>query len=61
MSRTRDGRHGDYPTHDRHQAFQISTASEPATAEIDFIAKILDKDGKIVNASTFQGNAPVER
>ena len=40
--------------------FQISTASAPATAEIDFIAKLIDKDGKIVNASTFQGSAPVK-
>ena len=35
-----------------------ATAAEPK-AEIDFIAKILDKDGKIVDARTFQDTAPV--
>ena len=38
--------------------FHIATASEP-TAEIDFIAKLVNKDGKIIDASTFQGTAPV--
>ena len=58
VSRTRDGVAGDYQLLLDIRRFQISTASEPATAEIDFIAKLVDKDGKIVNASTFQGNAP---
>ena len=60
VSRARDGTSGDYQLILDIRTFQISKASEPATAEIDFIAKLIDKDGKIVNASTFQGNAPVE-
>jgi phospholipid/cholesterol/gamma-HCH transport system substrate-binding protein len=60
VSRTRDGAAGDYQLILDIRTFQISTASQPATAEIDFIAKLIDKDGKIVNASTFQGSAPVE-
>jgi phospholipid/cholesterol/gamma-HCH transport system substrate-binding protein len=58
VSRTRDGVASDYQLLIDIRSFQISTASEP-TAEIDFIAKILDKDGKIINAITFQGTAPV--
>jgi len=59
VSRTRDGVTGDYQLLIDIRLFHISTASEPA-AEINFVAKILDKDGKIINASTFQGNAPVK-
>jgi phospholipid/cholesterol/gamma-HCH transport system substrate-binding protein len=60
VSRTRDGLTGDYQLLLDIRSFQIATGAEPARAEIDFIAKLVDKDGKIVNASTFQGNAPVE-
>lgn len=59
VSRTRDGVTGDYQLLIDIRRFHISTASESA-AEIEFVAKILDRDGKIVNASTFQGNAPVK-
>lgn len=59
ISRTREGVSGDYQLLVDIRRFHISTASESA-AEIEFVAKILDRDGKIVNASTFQGNAPVE-
>lgn len=59
VSRTRDGAAGDYQLILDIRSFQISTSAQPATAEIDFIAKLVDKDGKIVNASTFQGSAPV--
>jgi phospholipid/cholesterol/gamma-HCH transport system substrate-binding protein len=59
VSRTRDGVTGDYQLLLDIRLFHISTASDP-TAEIDFVAKILDKDGKIINASTFQGNTPVK-
>jgi len=58
VSRTRDGVASDYQLLVDIRSFQISTAAEP-TAEIDFIAKLVDKDGKIINASTFQGSAPV--
>src|SRR3990170_219342 len=57
--RTREGVSGDYQLLVDIRRFHISTASESA-AEIEFVAKILDRDGKIVNASTFQGNAPVK-
>ena len=60
VSRTRDGVAGDYQLLLDIRSFQISTASEPGTAEIDFIAKLVDKDGKIVNAGTFEGSAPVD-
>jgi phospholipid/cholesterol/gamma-HCH transport system substrate-binding protein len=58
VSRSRDGVTADYQLLIDIRSFQISTAAEP-TAEIDFIAKILDKDGKIVDARTFQDTAPV--
>ncbi len=58
ISRTRDGVDADFQLLLDIRQFHISTASEPA-AEIDFVAKLLDKDGKIIDASTFQGTAPV--
>ena len=58
VSRTRDGVASDFQLLIDIRSFQISTASEP-TADIDFIAKLVDKDGRIINASTFQGTAPV--
>ena len=58
VSRTRDGVASDFQLLIDIRSFQISTASEP-TAEIDFIAKLVDKDGRIINASTFQGTVPV--
>ena len=58
VSRTRDGVASDFQLLIDIRSFQISTASEP-TAEIDFIAKLVDKDGRIINASTFQGTTPV--
>jgi len=58
VSRSRDGVTADFQLLIDIRSFRVSTASEP-TAEIDFIAKILDKDGKIIDAHTFQGTAPV--
>lgn len=60
ISRIRDGIAGDYQLLIDIRSFQISTASEPAMAVIDFIAKLIDNEGKIVDATTFQGRAPVE-
>jgi phospholipid/cholesterol/gamma-HCH transport system substrate-binding protein len=57
VSRTRDGVTGDYQLLIDIRRFHISTASE-SVADIDFIAKLLDKDGKIIAASTFQATAP---
>jgi ABC-type uncharacterized transport system auxiliary subunit len=59
ISRTREGVTGDYQLLIHIRRFHISTAAESA-AEIEFVAKILDRDGKIVNASTFQGSAPAK-
>jgi phospholipid/cholesterol/gamma-HCH transport system substrate-binding protein len=43
ISRTREGVTGDY---------------QPATADVAFVAKILNKDGKIIGAREFQATAP---
>jgi phospholipid/cholesterol/gamma-HCH transport system substrate-binding protein len=59
ISRTREGVTGDYQLLIDIRRFHITTGSEPQ-AEIEFVAKILDKDGKIINASTFQATAPAK-
>jgi phospholipid/cholesterol/gamma-HCH transport system substrate-binding protein len=59
ISRTREGVTGDYQLLIDIRRFHITTGSEPQ-AEIEFVAKILDKDGKIINASTFQATAPTK-
>jgi len=53
VSRTREGVTGDYQLLLDIRSFHIATGPEPV-AEIDFVAKLLDKDGKIINATTFQ-------
>jgi phospholipid/cholesterol/gamma-HCH transport system substrate-binding protein len=58
VSRSRDGVTSDFQLLIDIRSFHISTAAEPV-AEIDFIAKLVDRDGKIVDATTFQGAAPV--
>jgi phospholipid/cholesterol/gamma-HCH transport system substrate-binding protein len=60
VSRSRDGVEADFQLIIDIRFFHVSTVSEPAAGEIDFIAKILDKDGKFVGASTFQGTAPAQ-
>lgn len=59
VSRSREGVTGDYQLLVDIRSFQIATMSEPV-AEIDFVAKLLDKDGKIIAASTFQASAPAK-
>ena len=59
ISRTRDGVEGDYQLLIDIRRFHIVTASAP-TAEIEFVAKILDKEGKFINATTFQASAPAK-
>jgi phospholipid/cholesterol/gamma-HCH transport system substrate-binding protein len=59
VSRTSDAVTADYRLLLNIRRFQISTETEPAMAEIDFVAKLVDKDGKIFDATTFQGRAPV--
>lgn len=59
VSRTRDGLTGDYQLLIDIRRFHISTASGPV-ADIDFVAKLANKDGKIVAASTFQATAPAK-
>lgn len=59
VSRTREGVSGDYQLLLDIRRFHIATASAP-TAEIEFVAKILDKEGKFIAASTFQATAPAK-
>lgn len=59
VSRTRDGVEGDYQLLVDIRRFHVSTAGAPA-AEIEFVAKILDNNGKIASAGTFQTTAPAK-
>ena len=59
VSRTRDGLTGDYQLLIDIRRFHISTAKD-AAADIDFVAKLANKDGKIIAASTFQATAPAK-
>jgi phospholipid/cholesterol/gamma-HCH transport system substrate-binding protein len=59
VSRTREGITGNYQLLIDIRRFHVSTASEPA-ADIEFMAKILDQDGKIVDARLFQATAPTK-
>jgi phospholipid/cholesterol/gamma-HCH transport system substrate-binding protein len=59
ISRTRDGVAADYQLLIDIRRFHISTSSD-ATADIEFVAKIVDKDGRIQDAQTFQATAPVK-
>ena len=58
ISRTREGVTGDYQLLVDIRRFHVSTAAEPATADVAFVAKVLDKDGKIIGAREFQATAP---
>jgi len=60
ISRTREGITGDYQLLIDIRSFHVSTATEPAVADIAFVAKVLDKDGKIVGAHEFQATAPAK-
>ena len=60
ISRTREGITGDYQLLIDIRSFHVSTATEPAVADIAFVAKVLDKDGKIVGAHDFQATAPAK-
>jgi len=59
ISRTREGITGNYQLLIDIRRFHVSTASEPA-ADISFMAKILDQDGKIVDARLFEATAPTK-
>ncbi len=59
ISRTRDGLSGDYQLLVDIRRFHISTVKD-ATADIDFVVKLANKDGKILAASTFQATAPAK-
>jgi phospholipid/cholesterol/gamma-HCH transport system substrate-binding protein len=59
ISRTREGVTGDYQLLIDIRRFHVSTSSEPM-AEIDFVAKILGQDGKIIGAQSFQAKAPAK-
>jgi phospholipid/cholesterol/gamma-HCH transport system substrate-binding protein len=59
VSRTREGVTGDYQLLIDIRRFHVSTSSEPI-AEIDFVAKILGQDGKIIGAQSFQASSPAK-
>jgi len=50
---------GDYKLALDIRRFRINTAPAPAAAEIEFSAKLLDADGKVVDAKIFSATAPV--
>jgi phospholipid/cholesterol/gamma-HCH transport system substrate-binding protein len=49
---------GDYKLALDIRKFQISTNPGPAQAQIEFSAKLLDSDGKVVDAKIFTASAP---
>ena len=57
VSRTREGVTGNYQLLLDIRRFHVATSSE-SQADIDFVAKLLDQDGKIVGAHEFAGTAP---
>jgi phospholipid/cholesterol/gamma-HCH transport system substrate-binding protein len=59
VSRPRDGLAAGFQLLIDIRRFAIATSSEP-TAEIEFVAKILSQDGKIVAAKTFTATAPAD-
>jgi phospholipid/cholesterol/gamma-HCH transport system substrate-binding protein len=59
VSRTREGVTGDYQLLIDIRRFHVSTSLEPM-AEIDFVAKILGQDGKIIGAQSFQASSPAK-
>lgn len=59
ISRSRDGVDADYQLLIDIRRFHIATGAQPL-AEIEFVAKLLDKGGRIINAGTFQTTAPAQ-
>jgi len=59
VSRPRDGLAAGFQLLIDIRRFAISTSSEP-TAEIEFVAKIMGQDGKILAAKTFTVTAPAD-
>jgi phospholipid/cholesterol/gamma-HCH transport system substrate-binding protein len=59
VSRTRDGISADYQLLIDIRRFHVSTSSD-AAAGIEFVAKVLDKDGRIQDANTFQAAVPAK-
>ncbi len=57
ISRTREGITGNYQLLIDIRRFHVATSSE-SQADIDFVAKLLDQDGKVVGAQEFQATAP---
>jgi len=57
VSRTREGVTGNFQLLIDIRRFHISTAAAPE-ADIDFVAKLLDQDGKILAAREFGATAP---
>lgn len=58
VSRPRDGFEATYQLLLDIRTFSLSTEKEPPLAELEFEAKVLGPDGKIVAARTFSATAP---
>jgi phospholipid/cholesterol/gamma-HCH transport system substrate-binding protein len=57
VTRTRENVTGNFQLLIDIRRFHVSTSGE-ADADIDFVAKVLDQDGKILQAREFSGTAP---
>src|SRR5262249_37534682 len=57
VSRTREGVTGNFQLLLDIRRFHIATSATPE-ADIDFVAKLLDQDGKIITAREFGATAP---
>jgi ABC-type uncharacterized transport system auxiliary subunit len=57
VTRTRDNVTGNFQLLIDIRRFHVSTSGE-AKADIDFVAKVLDQEGKILEAREFSGTAP---
>ncbi len=57
VTRTRENVTGNFQLLIDIRRFHVSTSGE-ADADIDFVAKLLDQDGKILEAREFSGTAP---
>jgi phospholipid/cholesterol/gamma-HCH transport system substrate-binding protein len=57
VSRTREGVTGNYQLLIDIRRFHVATSGN-AEADIDFVAKLLDQDGKIIDAREFGATAP---
>lgn len=58
FGRAPEGTRGDFQLHIEIRSFQV-TAAVTSLAEVELVAKIINADGRIVEARTFRSSAPV--